>query len=150
MENGTIFSASTVLAGPSQEPIHDAAVYVTDGRVQEVGPASEIRRAHPNARVIDATGATILPGLTDAHAHLYGLGLALDEVDLVATNSFDEVIARVAARYPHTAAADAAPAFDGNGRTLTHVLDPQFDPHPNDAGHRLIADAFEEALKHTR
>ncbi|MDP9235872.1 MAG: SGNH/GDSL hydrolase family protein [Chloroflexota bacterium] len=62
----------------------------------------------------------------------------------------DDVIARVAARYPHTAAADAAPAFDGNGRTLTRVLDPQFDPHPNDAGHRLIANAFEEALKHTR
>ena len=59
----------------------------------------------------------------------------------------DSVIARVAGRYPHTGVADAAPAFEGKGQLLTHVLDPQFDPHPNDAGHRLIADAFEAALK---
>jgi predicted amidohydrolase YtcJ len=98
MENGTIFSASTVLAGASQKPLHDGAVYVVDGRVREVGASAEIRRAHPGARLIDATGATILPGLTDAHAHLYGLGLALDEVDLTSTTSFDEVVARVKTR----------------------------------------------------
>jgi lysophospholipase L1-like esterase len=62
----------------------------------------------------------------------------------------DDVLAGVAAKYPHTAVADAAPAFEGRGRTLTHVLDPVFDPHPNDAGHRLIADAFEDALKRVR
>ena len=47
----------------------------------------------------------------------------------------------------HTALAAAAPAFEGEGATLTHVLDPHFDPHPNDAGHRAIADAFEAALR---
>ena len=59
----------------------------------------------------------------------------------------DEVIGRVARRYEHTALAAAAPAFEGEGGSLTHVLDPQFDPHPNDAGHRAIADAFEAALR---
>lgn len=62
----------------------------------------------------------------------------------------DDVIRKVAARYPHTAIADAEHAFDGKGRTLTHVLDPQFDPHPTDAGHRIIADAFEAALRQER
>ncbi len=62
----------------------------------------------------------------------------------------DEVIARVAARYQHTAVAAAAPAFAGRGASLTHVLDPAFDPHPNDAGHRLIADAFLAALKRVK
>lgn len=62
----------------------------------------------------------------------------------------DEVIAHVAARYQHTAVAAAAPAFTGRGASLTHVLDPAFDPHPNDAGHRLIADAFLAALKRVR
>ncbi|MBI5283538.1 MAG: SGNH/GDSL hydrolase family protein [Chloroflexi bacterium] len=62
----------------------------------------------------------------------------------------DDVIARVAARYQHTAVAAAAPAFAGRGGTLTHVLDPAFDPHPNDAGHRLIADAFLAALKRVK
>jgi lysophospholipase L1-like esterase len=62
----------------------------------------------------------------------------------------DEVIARVAARYQHTSVAAAAPAFAGRGGTLTHVLDPAFDPHPNDAGHRLIADAFLAALRRVK
>ena len=45
--------------------------------------------------MIDVTGATILPGLTDAHGHLYGLGLSLDTVNLVGLESYDEAIARV-------------------------------------------------------
>jgi lysophospholipase L1-like esterase len=40
----------------------------------------------------------------------------------------------------------AQPSFEGRARELTHVLDPMFDPHPNDAGHRIIADAFLAAL----
>lgn len=40
----------------------------------------------------------VVPGLHDAHAHLSGLGAALDNVDLVGTKSFAEVIERVRAR----------------------------------------------------
>jgi lysophospholipase L1-like esterase len=62
----------------------------------------------------------------------------------------DEAIAGVAARYKHAAVARTAAVFEGEGARLTHVLDPRFDPHPNDAGHRLIADAFVAALKDVR
>ena len=48
------------------------------GRMLDLAKASGAKAAHPNARVVDASGGTILPGLTDAHGHLYGLGLALD------------------------------------------------------------------------
>ena len=106
MDKGTIFTAATVLVGASQTPTANAAVYVTGGVIREVGSAADIRRAHSNARVIDASGATILPGLTDAHAHLYGLGLALDEVDLVGTTSLDEVLARVKQRAATTPASE--------------------------------------------
>ena len=112
MENGTIFSASTILAGRSQQPAKDGAIYVVGGGIREVGSGAEIRRAHPRARVIDAPGATLLPGLTDAHAHLYGLGLALEEVDLVGTTSFDEVLARVK---PRAASAQANEWIQGRG-----------------------------------
>jgi lysophospholipase L1-like esterase len=62
----------------------------------------------------------------------------------------DEAIGGVAARYKHTSIARTAAVFEGEGSRLTHVLDPRFDPHPNDAGHRLIADAFVAALKDVR
>ncbi len=94
----TIFSGATVAAGPSQAPQKNWSVVVSGERIVAVGPADEIRAAHPNARVIDVTGATILPGLTDAHGHLYGLGLSLDTVSLVGASTFDEVVGRVRER----------------------------------------------------
>ncbi|MEX0750547.1 MAG: SGNH/GDSL hydrolase family protein [Dehalococcoidia bacterium] len=61
-----------------------------------------------------------------------------------------DVIRDVAARYDRVAVAEPAPQFEGNGGRLTHVLDQPFDPHPNDAGHSAIADAFAAALEDAR
>ena len=93
-----IFGPAVVLAGATQEPISGQSVYVVAGTIAEIGPAGQIRQQHPNARFIDVSGTTILPGLTDAHGHLYGLGLSLDTVNLAGANSYDEVIARVKGR----------------------------------------------------
>src|SRR5437867_7540775 len=93
--NNLIFTGATVVSGSDQTPHSNYAVEVAGGRVIAVGPADQLRREHPDARVIDVTGATILPGLTDAHGHLYGLGLSLDTVNLVGSTTYDEVIARV-------------------------------------------------------
>lgn len=103
--NEVIF-LGTIAAGPEQTPHKNWAIYTTDDIIREVGPADDIRRAHPAARVIDASDATILPGLTDAHGHLYGLGLSLDTVNLVDTASYDEVITRVKERAATTSEGD--------------------------------------------
>src|SRR5262245_9788073 len=50
----------------------------------------------PRTRVIELAGRTVIPALTDAHAHLYGLGRALAEVDLRGCISADDCAARVA------------------------------------------------------
>ncbi len=93
-----IVIGGTVAAGPQQSPQRNLAIYVSDGLIREVGAPDALRAAHANAKVIDAHDATILPGLTDAHGHLYGLGLSLDIVNLVGSASYDEVIARVKQR----------------------------------------------------
>lgn len=93
-----IYSGGIVVAGADQTPHANWAVDVAGGRVVAVGPADDIRRQHPDARVIDVSGATVLPGLTDAHGHLYSLGLSLDTVSLVAAPTYDEAIARVKQR----------------------------------------------------
>jgi lysophospholipase L1-like esterase len=62
----------------------------------------------------------------------------------------DQAISDVAAKYDHTAVAITAGDFEGRGADLTHVLDTPSDPHPNDAGYRLIADAFIAALKRVK
>lgn len=91
----TIFAGGTVLAGPSQAPQANWSVVVSNGKIIAVGPADSIRAAHPNARVIDVQGTTVMPGLTDAHGHLYGLGLSLDTVNVIGAPSYADVIARV-------------------------------------------------------
>ena len=103
---GTLIIGGTVLAGPDQTPRKDFAVYVDGGTIRDVGPAAALRARYAGARLLDATGATILPGLIDAHAHLYGLGLALDTVTLAGTSSYEAVIERVRDRAARASAGE--------------------------------------------
>ncbi|HEX6095829.1 MAG TPA: amidohydrolase [Thermoanaerobaculia bacterium] len=97
-ETGTIYVGGTVVTGADQTPQQNYAIYTSGGVIREVGPAADLQRAHPGTNVIAVLNGTILPGLTDAHGHLYGLGLALDVVNLTGTKSLDEVVARVRER----------------------------------------------------
>ena len=99
---GILFIGGTVLVGPEQTPQKNYAVYAVNGIIREIGAAAEMQRAHPGANVYALIGGTILPGLTDAHAHLYGLGVSLDVVRLTETQSLEEVIARVKERAAKT------------------------------------------------
>ena len=100
----TIFEGGTVVAGATQTPQANWSVVTANGAIVAVGPASAIRAAHPNANVIDVHGTTVLPGLTDAHGHLYGLGLSLDTVNVIGAASYDDVIAKVRDRAQRAAA----------------------------------------------
>tara|TARA_R100000306_G_scaffold6864_7_gene9200 strand:- start:11049 stop:12689 length:1641 start_codon:yes stop_codon:yes gene_type:complete len=71
------------------------AFVVKDGKILEIGVKPELELKYNIAETYDAKGKTIVPGLIDAHAHLYGLGLNLQDVDLTETTSYDEVLARV-------------------------------------------------------
>ena len=71
------------------------AFAVTDGKIVETGSTSELNSKFSATEVIDAEGKTILPGLIDAHAHLYNLGLKLSRVDLDGTTSYADVISRL-------------------------------------------------------
>ena len=93
-----IFAGGTVLAGPKQTPQVNWSVVTASGLIVDVGPTDAIRTAHPEARVIDVHGTTVMPGMTDAHGHLYGLGLSLDTVNVVGAPSFQDVVARVRER----------------------------------------------------
>jgi len=74
-----------------------------------------------------------------------GSGHEFEQGAMVAFGLLDEVIDRVAARHD-VLVADPRPSFEGKSLELTHIADPSPDFHPNDAGHRLIADAFLKVL----
>jgi imidazolonepropionase-like amidohydrolase len=58
----------TAIDGTGADPIPDAAVIVQGNRIVSVGRAAELGTP-PGATVVDAGGATILPGIVDSHAH---------------------------------------------------------------------------------
>jgi predicted amidohydrolase YtcJ len=73
------------------------ALAVAGGRIIAVGGDAEVRGLlGPNTRVIDLAGRSVTPGLTDAHAHLSGLGGALESVSLRGVASPTDAAARVA------------------------------------------------------
>lgn len=73
----------------------DKIVFVgnNDGAMRLVGP---------NTRVIDLKGATVLPGLTDAHVHLSGVGAREMTLNLEGTNTLEDFLAKVKARVDQT------------------------------------------------
>ncbi|HWJ94087.1 MAG TPA: amidohydrolase family protein, partial [Telluria sp.] len=59
------------------------------GRITAVGSAADVAAKAPGARHVDMQGRTVLPGLIDAHGHVFGLGAMLTQLDLAATTSLD-------------------------------------------------------------
>ena len=90
--NGTIYTVDKT------RPVV-SALAVARGRILFAGSDADAKAlANAATSVIDLHGATVVPGFTDAHAHLLGLGDMLRRVNLAGSSSYDEVIDRVKAR----------------------------------------------------
>jgi len=66
-----------------------ALAFDDQGKILAVGTAAEVSMKAPGARQVDVKGQTVLPGLIDAHGHVFGLGQMLTHLDLSATTSLD-------------------------------------------------------------
>jgi predicted amidohydrolase YtcJ len=67
------------------------------GKVLGTGDAQDLRARFPSAQVIDGHGATLLPGIIDAHGHILSMGAAMTAIDLVGTTSLGEAQQRISA-----------------------------------------------------
>ena len=67
------------------------------GKVLETGDAAELHKKYPNAELVDGHGKTLLPGLIDAHGHVFDLGIETVEIQLADTQSLTEGQARIRA-----------------------------------------------------
>ncbi len=71
------------------------AFAIKDGKFLAIGTSGELQKKYVFKDKIDAKGKTVIPGLIDAHAHFYRMGLQKQTVDLMGTKSFDEVVQRI-------------------------------------------------------
>lgn len=68
---------------------------VQNGRIIALGDR-ELVGKYQQFEQVDLQGKTVLPGLTDAHGHVLGLGMSLLQVDLRDATSVNDAVSRVA------------------------------------------------------
>jgi imidazolonepropionase-like amidohydrolase len=67
----TILKPAHLIDGVTDRPRDGVAVLVDGDRIVAVAPAAELIVQHPDARVVDLGTQTLLPGLIDAHTHVF-------------------------------------------------------------------------------
>lgn len=79
------------------------ALAVAQDRILAIGTDKDIGKlAGPETMAVDLKGKTLIPGLTDAHVHLFSLGHEKGQLDLAAAADENDAALRVAKRVATT------------------------------------------------
>lgn len=93
----TIFYNGTVYTADQDSSVVEAFA-IRDNKIIARGTDEEMMQwKSDKTEMVDLEGKTVIPGLIESHAHIMGVGTNLMELDLLDTQSYDEVIERVKA-----------------------------------------------------
>ncbi|WP_422348362.1 amidohydrolase family protein [Flagellimonas sp.] len=70
------FTNARILTMEGDEIIENGTIVINENKIEYLGKSDEIN-VPSNAKVFDATGKTIMPGIVDAHAHIGGFRYGL-------------------------------------------------------------------------
>jgi predicted amidohydrolase YtcJ len=116
-KNGNVYTASNKT--PQAE-----AIAVKADRIVFVGSNADAQKhVGPNTRVVDLKGNTVLPGFTDSHQHLSGVGQREMTLNLEGITSLEDFLAKVKARVDQAKPGDW---ITGRGWIETHWKPPTF------------------------
>lgn len=73
------------------------AMAVKDGRIVATGTSDSIRRLFRAPKNVDLEKKIVYPGFNDAHSHFHGYAMGLQQVNLLGTNSYQDVVRRAKA-----------------------------------------------------
>lgn len=91
-KNGNIYTVN------ERQP-HAQAIAVKAGRIVFVGSDADVKKYEgKGTRVVDLQGHTVVPGLTDSHYHLIGVGFREMRLNLEGTTSLEDFLSKVKAR----------------------------------------------------
>ncbi|MFL6514329.1 MAG: amidohydrolase [Chthoniobacterales bacterium] len=121
-EATTLFLNGNIYTGAHPQP-HAEAVAATGQRIVFVGSNADAKQKFPGARIVDLGGRTVLPGLTDSHCHIFGIGERELQLNLEGTNSREVFLTKVAERVKQT---PPGKWVQGRGWIETFWKPPQF------------------------
>jgi predicted amidohydrolase YtcJ len=98
------------------------AVAVKANRIVFVGSNDDAKKFHA-AKIVDLHGRTVMPGFTDSHCHIFGIGEREMRLNLEGTNSLEDFLARVKERVDET---PSGKWITGRGWIETFWKPPQF------------------------
>ena len=113
--NGNIYTAS------DRQPRAEI-VAVKNGRIVFVGSNDDAKKFRA-AKIVDLRGRTVVPGFTDSHCHIFGIGEREMRLNLEGTNSLEDFLARVKERVDKT---DSDKWVTGRGWIETFWKPPKF------------------------
>ena len=91
-KNGNIYTVN-------QRAPHAEAIAIKGDRIVLVGSNAQAQKlVGKSTRVVDLHGATVVPGMTDAHHHLEGVGFREMTLNLEGITSLEDFLAKVKAR----------------------------------------------------
>jgi predicted amidohydrolase YtcJ len=94
--NGNIYTVN------EKQP-HAKAIAVKGDRIVFVGANEEARKFRSDkTRSVDLGGKTVVPGLTDSHCHIFGIGEREMRLNLEGTNSLQDFLTKVGERVSQT------------------------------------------------
>ena len=98
----TVFKNGTIYTVNEREPRAEA-VAVKAGKIIYVGSNKDVKAFEgKDTRIVDLKGSTVVPGLTDSHYHLSGVGAREMNLNLEGTDSLEAFLAKVKERVTNT------------------------------------------------
>jgi hypothetical protein len=119
----TVFVNGTIYTMNERQPRAEA-IAIKGDRILFVGSNSEAKKYQSaQTKTIDLGGKTVVPGLTDSHCHIFGIGESELTLNLEGTNTLEDFLARVKER---VAKAEPGKWITGRGWIETFWKPPQF------------------------
>lgn len=119
----TVFINGNIYTMNERQPRAEA-IAVQGNRIVFVGSNAEAKKFQSaETKMVDLGGKTVVPGLTDSHCHIFGIGEREMNLNLEGTNTLEDFLAKVKERVTKT---EPGKWVTGRGWIETFWKPPQF------------------------
>src|SRR2546430_6133469 len=119
----TIFINGNIYTGNDKQAFAQA-IAVKDDRIIIVGANADAEKFRADkTRIVDLAGKAVMPGFTDSHCHIFGIGEREMTLNLEGTNAREDFVAKVRERVAQT---ERDKWITGRGWIETFWKPPQF------------------------